>query len=127
MTIRDWHPFDTNDHDPNVCGVCGQPKRARVHYQPRATKREYSREFSPTGEMRSYTISRIPAGLWQQVQRKAKREGVSLRALVLRHLSEWAATEAAAPAPAVDALVAQQIDDIAAKLGALRAALKEAR
>lgn len=52
--------------------------------------RQYSRAFSPSrGEGRPFTISRIPVGFWSQVQAKAKREGVSLRALILEFLQRW--------------------------------------
>lgn len=53
-------------------------------------KREYSRQFSPlTGEGRQFTIRRIPPVFWERVQKKAKLEGVSLRAHLLRFLEQW--------------------------------------
>lgn len=53
-------------------------------------KREYSREFTPRTERRiQLLIDRIPATLWAKVQAKKKREGVSLRALVLGWLEKW--------------------------------------
>jgi hypothetical protein len=54
-------------------------------------KRGYSKEFKPYGETgKRYLLDQIPAGLWARVREKAKREGVSLRALILRLLTEWA-------------------------------------
>ena len=53
-------------------------------------KRGYSKEFKPHGETgKRYLLDQIPAGLWTRVREKAKREGVSLRALILRLLTEW--------------------------------------
>lgn len=53
-------------------------------------KRGYSREFKPHGETgKRYLLDSIPAGLWADVKVKAKREGVSIRALILRLLTEW--------------------------------------
>lgn len=54
------------------------------------TKRQYSREFTPKTERRvMLTIDRIPPTLYAAVKAKAKRDGVSLRALVLGWLKEW--------------------------------------
>ena len=63
---------------------------------PRPT-REYSREFRPHGRGRNFTISRVPAGFLERVKEKAKREGVSLRALLLRRLQAYLESEGAAP------------------------------
>jgi hypothetical protein len=53
-------------------------------------KRGYSREFKPHGDTgKRYLLDKIPAGLWSAVRTKAKREGVSLRALILRLLQRW--------------------------------------
>lgn len=53
-------------------------------------KRGYSREFTPKTERRvMLTIDRIPPTLYEAAKAKARREGVSLRALVLKFLSEW--------------------------------------
>ena len=53
-------------------------------------KRGYSREFRPHGDTgKRYLLDDIPAGLWRDVREKAKREGVSLRALILKLLQEW--------------------------------------
>lgn len=53
-------------------------------------KRGYSREFTPKTDRRvQMVIDRIPPTLYDAVKAKAKREGVSLRALVLGWLKEW--------------------------------------
>jgi hypothetical protein len=53
-------------------------------------KRGYSREFKPHGDTgKRYLLDKIPAGLWADVRAKAKREGVSVRALILKLLSDW--------------------------------------
>jgi hypothetical protein len=55
-------------------------------------KRGYSKEFKPHGDTgKRYLLDDIPAGLWTEVRAKAKREGVSVRALILRLLTEWVA------------------------------------
>ena len=53
-------------------------------------KRGYSREFTPAPQgHKRYLLDKIPVPLWCQVQAKAKLEGVSIRALILRLLKEW--------------------------------------
>jgi hypothetical protein len=53
-------------------------------------KRGYSTEFKPFGETgKRYLLDQIPAGLWTDVRTKARREGISVRALILRLLTEW--------------------------------------
>ena len=54
-------------------------------------KREYSRDFTPRGDGRAFTIGRIPTALLTAAQAKAKREGKSLRAMFLRQLAEYVA------------------------------------
>jgi len=55
-------------------------------------KRGYSREFKPHGESgKRYLLDEIPAGLWADVRSTCKREGISVRALILRLLTEWVA------------------------------------
>lgn len=55
-----------------------------------AKKRGYSREFRPHGDTgKRYLLDEIPAGLWREAREKAKREGVSMRALILRLLERW--------------------------------------
>lgn len=62
---------------------------------PMPKKREfktggYSREFTPHGETgKRYLLDEIPAGLWSAVKAKAKRQGISLRALILSQLKAW--------------------------------------
>lgn len=57
---------------------------------PAMAKRGYSKEFRPHGETgKRYLLDKIPAGLWRAVQVKAKREGISIRALILKLLTEW--------------------------------------
>lgn len=54
------------------------------------TKRGYSREFTPKTDRRvRIEVDRIPPTLYEAVLAKAKREGVSLRALILRLLRDW--------------------------------------
>lgn len=53
-------------------------------------KRGYSRDFKPHGESgKRYLLDSIPAGLWADVKSKCKREGVSIRAQILKLLSGW--------------------------------------
>jgi hypothetical protein len=55
-----------------------------------AQKRGYSRDFKPHGDTgKRYLLDEIPAGLWSDVRAKAKREGISLRALILTLLRKW--------------------------------------
>jgi len=56
-------------------------------------KRGYSRAFKPHGDTgKRYLLDQIPAGLWSAVREKAKRDGVSLRGLILSLLQEWVKT-----------------------------------
>lgn len=53
-------------------------------------KRGYSREFKPHGDTgKRYLLDDIPAGLWRDVREKCKREGISVRAAILKLLKEW--------------------------------------
>jgi hypothetical protein len=53
-------------------------------------KRGYSREFRPHGDTgKRYLLDDIPAGLWSAVREKCKRDGVSIRAQILKLLKEW--------------------------------------
>jgi hypothetical protein len=53
-------------------------------------KRGYSDEFPTTREKRVYfMLDKIPPALWIRVKAKAKREGVSLRTLILGWCKEW--------------------------------------
>jgi hypothetical protein len=50
----------------------------------------YSREFTPHGDSgKRYLLDKIPAGLWADVKSKCKREGISIRALLLSLLRDW--------------------------------------
>lgn len=53
-------------------------------------KRGYSREF-PTGgpNRKKFEVDWVPPGLLRDAKRKAKRERVSLRVVILRWLTEW--------------------------------------
>lgn len=54
------------------------------------TKRGYSREFTPQTDRRvRFEVDRIPPTLFEAVKAKAKREGVSLRALTLTLWKHW--------------------------------------
>jgi predicted HicB family RNase H-like nuclease len=54
------------------------------------TKRGYSTEF-PTDHAKRVRleIDQVPPDLARRVRAKAKREGVSLRTLILRLLTQW--------------------------------------
>lgn len=53
-------------------------------------KRGYSRDFKPHGDTgKRYLLDQIPAGLWSDVRAKARREGISVRALILKLLKDW--------------------------------------
>lgn len=70
-----------------------QPKQ-EMGRSDESVKRAYSREFRPRTERRvALTIDRIPPTLFDAVKAKAKREGVSLRALILGWLKNWSAQE----------------------------------
>lgn len=52
-------------------------------------KQPYSTQFTARGVPRRYLLSGIPPMLWDRVRSQAKREGVSVRALILSLLSAW--------------------------------------
>jgi hypothetical protein len=55
-----------------------------------ATARGYSGDFPSVNSRRvAFTVDKIPPALWLRVRAKAKREGVSLRSLVLHWCEEW--------------------------------------
>jgi hypothetical protein len=63
-------------------------------------KRGYSRAFTPRTTRRVVlTIGRVPPTLLVAVRAKARREGTSVRALVLGLLSDWIAAPAAEGSP----------------------------
>jgi hypothetical protein len=56
-------------------------------------KRGYSREFTPRSDRRiKIEIDRVPPTLADALKAKAKREGISLRALTLTLWKEWIGT-----------------------------------
>lgn len=56
----------------------------------KAKTRQYSRDFTPRSDRRCrLTIDKIPPTLYDLVKAKAKRDGVSLRSLVLGWLKKW--------------------------------------
>jgi hypothetical protein len=53
-------------------------------------KRGYSREFTPRSDRRiKIEIDRVPPTLADALRAKAKREGISIRALTLGLWKEW--------------------------------------
>lgn len=56
-----------------------------------AVKRGYSRAFPvpPPHRRRRYLLTDIPAGFWSDVRAKARRDGVSIRALLLWLVAAW--------------------------------------
>jgi hypothetical protein len=59
-------------------------------YAARMTPRGYSRAFPVRpGTGRRYLLDNIPPRLWRDVRQQARREGVSLRALLLTLLETW--------------------------------------
>jgi glyoxylase-like metal-dependent hydrolase (beta-lactamase superfamily II) len=61
--------------------------------RPGPRKRGYSTAFRPKGKGARYLVDAIPETLWREVRRKAKREGLSLRALILTLLEQWTAED----------------------------------
>lgn len=56
-------------------------------------KRGYSREFTPKSDRRCrIELDRVPPTLYDAVVAKAKREGISVRALTLKLLKDWLST-----------------------------------
>jgi hypothetical protein len=54
-----------------------------------AKKRGYSDEFPTIGKTSRYLLDYIPSALWRKARTKAKREGLSMRTLILRLLQRW--------------------------------------
>jgi predicted HicB family RNase H-like nuclease len=87
-----------------TCGTCGHQGedgkdyahdcywvfRERGRIASMAKKRGYSNEF-PTDHAKRVRleIDQVPPDLARKVRAKAKREGVSLRTLILRLLTQW--------------------------------------
>lgn len=51
--------------------------------------RAYSKAFPAGKAAKRYLLDAIPADLWRAVRAKAKRDHVSVRALILSLLAEW--------------------------------------
>lgn len=49
----------------------------------------YSRDFPQGEKPRRYMLDAIPRGWWRHVRAKAKRDDISMRALILRLLDMW--------------------------------------
>jgi hypothetical protein len=72
--------------------VSGDYRGVPEMYPRGMVKRGYSREFTPKTERRvQIVIDRVPPTLKDAVDAKAKREGISVRALVLTLLKDWLA------------------------------------
>lgn len=52
-------------------------------------KRPYSTEFPRQANSKNYPLEGIPAGLLRSAKAKAKREGLSLRIVLLRFLMRY--------------------------------------
>ena len=69
-------------------------RKANDYTRRMAKKRGYSREFTPKTERRvQIVIDRVPPTLKEKATAKAKREGISLRALILGWLKDWVEKE----------------------------------
>jgi hypothetical protein len=55
-------------------------------------KQPYSIDFPEGRNPKRYLLDGIPAELWRDVRTRCKREGLSLRALLLHLLRRWLAT-----------------------------------
>jgi hypothetical protein len=70
--------------------LCAGEIGADGRIRPMTKKRGYSREFTPpTDKHGRYLLDKIPAQFWREVRGKARREGISLRALILSLLKDW--------------------------------------
>jgi len=49
----------------------------------------YSTKFTARGTPRRYLLSGIPPTLWEKARAKAKREGLSMRAMLLTLVDAW--------------------------------------
>lgn len=79
---------------PAVCATCGLTRDAQVHRRKAGVKvRGYSRDFTPKADNgRKITVDKIPAALYVKVIARTKRDGVSVRATILRLLEGWVAS-----------------------------------
>jgi len=60
-------------------------------------KRPYSKDFTPRGVPRQYRLAHIPPGMWAAAQARAKRQGLSMRALLLQLIQTWLASDETPP------------------------------
>lgn len=73
------------DVTPCPCWCHGPIESRRM-----AKKRGYSDAFPTTRPKRVYfMLDKIPPALWVRVKAKARRQGISLRALILGWCKEW--------------------------------------
>ena len=57
---------------------------------PRRRTRGYSRDFPVKGDTgKRYLLDDIPAGLWTTARRQARRDGLSMRGLILKLLLDY--------------------------------------
>ena len=63
----------------------------RARRRSRTKPKRYSRDYpiEHRGKRRQFNFDYVPAELYACVRRKARHDGVSLRALVLDFLAEW--------------------------------------
>lgn len=79
-----------SEHPPIYPDESGDWVVANKGYARRMAKRGYSREFTPKTDRRvQIVLDRVPPTLKEAAQAKAKREGISLRALMLGWLKSW--------------------------------------
>lgn len=74
--------------------IDGSYHRARTRYAARVAKtpkRAYSRDFTPRSKAKriKFEQDNVPPTLAKKVRAKLRREGLSLRSLVLGWLTEW--------------------------------------
>jgi hypothetical protein len=61
--------------------------------------RPHTRAFTAdAGTGKNYLLDGVPAALWSTVRAKAKRDGVSVRAVILHLLTQWIAGDVTLPA-----------------------------
>jgi len=83
----DYHAFAPAESGDR-CSTCDKGRHARVHRRP---ARGYSKAFTPKNRStaRFYLLSDIPADLWISARAHARREGKSMRALLLGFLTTY--------------------------------------
>jgi hypothetical protein len=60
-------------------------------------RKPYSRDFPAGDASKNYLLDSVPAGLWSTVRAKARRDGRSVRAVILHLLTLWIAGDVALP------------------------------